>query len=1385
MEGLRRLGGSGTQASVELRRFDEFWAAEKLERVWVTPLSAEAVQGRYQTWLQAQGIMSQLSPRQISAALKSRQEVFVIQHNPRAAPLFSLVKFEEDAVPPRPLPALRPPPRAPMRGAVSATPKERALGAKCSTLQAKLGKVSQSLRNSQRSREAAVLKMKLERSRRAGKMAKWRSKRRAAISRSLRAVNGELAVQVSQLETRLYKLSHVSGATTSFLQTALLASAANVMAVRQELLSARDDASAAVDAAARSAAETARIEKELEKVAGPLHLREGGAVCDEVRAAAVAIAAGLEVSLGAVAPVMEVVLAMIEKLSLRQRGASLNVSGATPSYETVVRCVLEQGELEKFHIALRVYVIGIGDETWEYDVSDILEGSTAPETAAYLGSICLDVMRRQSVLMLHCGLAGITLPHHFNVYGMDNENTNPAALEVHEGFRVISETLEDMLALVEEAEINGVVMSECTDAGLASLKLRPRPPPWMPDDGPLAHSAAVARARARTPEIPARACLDKKPYVDIKSKPWQRFHDSFTSTRSIVCAAVRYQIVEKSQLQENLVESVAAHVAKFDGLLSLGAVIIAWRRLVKSLAARCGDHVLNINSTGIFREIGRLLGGVKVSKTTRIPMYTLLVALSRRILNGNFRDKFAGTYLKDHNSKVSLGRVTDNRFFSYGKGAADLLTYDSAGRSNLSKVMATFEKTKNDAGTEESYDAIINALGYDSVVAELMHDMGLHAVTFLLPIDKCVHGLSKAPRKLLEEARLLEIVIERLEATVNNPALCYDPTSLGASSKGRAKERTVGVFEKFDAFAYPSRDYELLGKVLLRVRASLLKRGRKWGDFLSAQLGGYQRHRIALGDWSRRILFSWFDDASLRCIALTTATNMSTARAVFMARCGVQRPTLDNDPLPTDDETATPVAEAEEASAVAAEIRPVHAIIKEAAAQVEGLRAETSVAARVKTLSKMSIEQRFVVLVRLEKAQPGAVRALASSESWAAFNAAATLTEKLALLKTLPGVERCAIYPTVPSEQRHELTLSTMAADLLRTLREYKGEMLKLVHDGDDETTLNDYGGGFRGENRCEERGLGSVLRFLRRRSMRLQAKVCIGLALSRRPTIELDKIEESVLRGLPLGVLRREARAARADATTHKDRVTISANGAAVKRSAAAAAKAATDKAAATTATTLANTLAATFKWTEWPAGGATVAELKTQLAHHRAVAKRGERLKINCDADGTRVTAAALTALGSIESKAKLETLVRLIMTDQLVVTREGPTVILRPRDKASPAPSLAASPEPPLPLPPGPHAARPLAGVTPVEHGPPPPTGQSSARGRRPPPHDKLPDGRPAKRRVTLSLGGAESPAAAPLETVEAVTARKRKVSAAAAPAKSSMPTRQRHAPRAMDV
>mmetsp|Transcript_29643 Transcript_29643/g.104417 ORF Transcript_29643/g.104417 Transcript_29643/m.104417 type:complete len:270 (+) Transcript_29643:481-1290(+) len=159
---------------------------------------------------------------------------------------------------------------------------------------------------------------------------------------------------------------------------------------------------------------------------------------------------------------------------------------------------------------------------------------------------------------------------------------------------------------------------------------------------------------------------------------------------------------------------------------------------------------------------------------------------------------------------------------------------------------------------------------------------------------------------------------------------------------------------------------------------------------------------------------------------------------------------------------------------------------------------------------------RFVVLTRLEKVQPGAVHALASAESWAAFDAAVTLTEKLAVLKTLPGIERCAVYLAVSTAMRHELTLSTMAADLLRSLLEYKGEMLKLVRDGDEATTLEDHGGGYRAENRCEERALGAALRQLRTRSFRLRTGLGLGLALAWKPTITLDNVQHSALHGLP-----------------------------------------------------------------------------------------------------------------------------------------------------------------------------------------------------------------------------------------------------------------------------
>ncbi|KAJ1445426.1 hypothetical protein M885DRAFT_626188 [Pelagophyceae sp. CCMP2097] len=343
--------------------------------------------------------------------------------------------------------------------------------------------------------------------------------------------------------------------------------------------------------------------------------------------------------------------------------------------------------------------------------------------------------------------------------------------------------------------------------------------------------------------------------------------------------------------------------------------------------------------------------------------------------------------------------------------------------------------------------------------------------------------------------------------------------------------------------------------------------------------------------------------------------------------------------LPEAAVSATTAVEA--TAAAAAEVRPVHTIIKEAAGHVATLQLEPDVAQRRRALARMSIEQRFVVLTRLEKVQPGAVRALASVESWAAFDAAATLTEELAVLKTLPGIERCAVYLAVSTAMRHELTLSTMAADLLRSLLEYRGEMLKLVRDGDDATTLEDHGVGYR----------------LRTRSFRLRTGLGLGLALARKPTITLDN---------------------------------VAAKGAAEKRSAGDAAAAASATAKAATATTLAH----------------------------------GERLKINCDAIGAFVMKATLTAFGSIESKAQVTSLLKLVLTDDFVVIREGSTLMLRRRKMAP----VASSPEPPPPPPLiGPTPARPLEATSAAERAlllPLPPAGHDVTAAKRKVPADESP-------------------------------------------------------------
>jgi hypothetical protein len=380
----------------------------------------------------------------------------------------------------------------------------------------------------------------------------------------------------------------------------------------------------------------------------------------------------------------------------------------------------EQGELEKYHIAWRVYIsantrtgysgasisfdgtstkyqyrhiyhasISFDSQSREFDISDILEGSTAPEIAAYLVRLCFDVMRRQVYLMVYCGLAGITYPHRYNMIGIDNENSNPAALREFERFRQISDMLEDMVSCVIELEINGVDVSTCLLAAATALRRGSEPRPFleMPD------AEALAIARQRSLLIPSQTHLDKKPYVPLlNTKRRVEYHDSFPATYSVFVRLVRAALVSASRLQGLPENVLLAHVEVWEGrsfqigptlkfvwradlrqggfsdiVVVRGALLISRHRYVDLLPGRCGDHILNINAVGNFREIGRLLGGEKVSKKTRIPMYTFLKSLSRRIDGGNFRDKFAGLFFVQWGSMLRFGRVTENRFFSFDK----------------------------------------------------------------------------------------------------------------------------------------------------------------------------------------------------------------------------------------------------------------------------------------------------------------------------------------------------------------------------------------------------------------------------------------------------------------------------------------------------------------------------------------------------------------------------------------------------------------------------------------------------------------------------------------------------------------------------------------------
>jgi hypothetical protein len=112
----RFLGDLGSPAHVDLQHFDEFLMHEQRGGGWRYQ-RADAVLARYSTWLlDVYHVAVQLGPKEMSAALKKREDCIVVdQPNKRLAPLFNLPPSERGAAETEP----------PERGAAETEPPER------------------------------------------------------------------------------------------------------------------------------------------------------------------------------------------------------------------------------------------------------------------------------------------------------------------------------------------------------------------------------------------------------------------------------------------------------------------------------------------------------------------------------------------------------------------------------------------------------------------------------------------------------------------------------------------------------------------------------------------------------------------------------------------------------------------------------------------------------------------------------------------------------------------------------------------------------------------------------------------------------------------------------------------------------------------------------------------------------------------------------------------------------------------------------------------------------------------------------------------------------------------------------------------------------------
>ena len=413
------VAGVGTANELGLRRFEPFlaWIAS---RGGHAPAKDTLWLSEYVSWLETfHREIPNLKGRAVGDAL-ARSSRIVVTKAKKGHRMFEM--RPPDAPPLAPLTlapaAPRPPPAAtrPSLTAVATLARKNA-----HLLRDIRALTAQRDKHRDRARELPVLQKKVERlERRVVKLKKGGRR----VQQQLRRVKAR--VDVAQLQ-RLVPQGDVV-----LLQKSLREAAEEVETLQKSLISEK----------AQSADVERQLMEKLQLMAEPLTARSGGAVSQHVRAAVVELAAQVNVGFRNVPKAMGVVVGLLEKLSLEQRCVEFGVTGHQMDKDTVINCCLESAELQKLYFASKVFsqttkddgyrgvtlrfdatstkyeyrhlmvaCIGVGNDNFDYSLSDWLCGEGAAEHSAFLSSVVRDVMDRQIMLCLHCKLGALAATH--------------------------------------------------------------------------------------------------------------------------------------------------------------------------------------------------------------------------------------------------------------------------------------------------------------------------------------------------------------------------------------------------------------------------------------------------------------------------------------------------------------------------------------------------------------------------------------------------------------------------------------------------------------------------------------------------------------------------------------------------------------------------------------------------------------------------------------------------------------------------------------------------------------------------------------------------------------------------------------------------------------